>query len=45
MVEISLIEAENEAHNGLLASYSTISSGFQSFLTRHPTRAKVSTVA
>jgi len=40
--EISLIEAENEANNTLLASFSTKSSGISAIFTRHPIRAKVS---
>jgi len=40
--EISLIEAENEANNELLASFSTKSSGISAIFTRHPNRAKVS---
>ena len=40
--EILLIEAENEAINGLLASFSTKSSEIPTIFTRHPTRAKVS---
>ena len=40
--EILLIEAENEAYNWLLASFSTRSSEISTIFTRHPTRAKVS---
>jgi len=40
--EIFLIEAENEANNGLLASFSTKNSKISTIFTRHPTRAKVS---
>jgi len=40
--EISLIEAENEDNNELLASFSTKSSGISAIFTRHPNRAKVS---
>ena len=40
--EILLIEAENEANNGLLASFSTKSSEISTIFTRHSTRAKVS---
>ena len=41
--KISLIEAENEDNNELLASFSTKSSGSLVIFTRHLTRAKVST--
>jgi hypothetical protein len=40
--KISLIEAENEANNELLASFPTKSSGNLAIFTRHLTRAKVS---
>jgi hypothetical protein len=40
--EFSLIEAENEANNRLLASFLTKSSGFSTIFTRHLIRAKVS---
>jgi len=40
--EILLIEAENEAIKGLLASFSTKSSEISILFTRQPTRAKVS---
>ena len=40
--EIALIEAGNEANNGLLASFPTKSSGISAIFTRHPSRAKVS---
>ncbi len=40
--EILLIEAENEANNGLLASFPTKSSEISTIFTRHPIRAKVS---
>ncbi len=40
--EILLIEAENEANNGLLASFPTKSSEISIIFTRHSTRAKVS---
>ncbi len=40
--EILLIEAENEANNWLLASFSTKSSEISTIFTRHPTRVKVS---
>ena len=40
--EISLIKAENEDNNELLASFSTKSSGISAIFTRHPSRAKVS---
>ena len=40
--EISLIEAENEANNELLASFSTKSCGISAIFTRHPNREKVS---
>ncbi len=40
--EISLIEAENEANNALLVSFSTKSGGISVIFTRHPIRAKVS---
>jgi len=40
--EISLIEAENEANNELLASFSTKISGISAIFTRHPGREKVS---
>ncbi len=42
MGEILLIEAENEANKGLLASFSTKSSEISILFTRQPTRAKVS---
>ncbi len=41
--KISLVEAENEANNELLASFSTKSSEFLVIFTRHLVRAKVST--
>ncbi len=41
--EISLIEAENEANNELLASFSTKNRGISIIFTHHPTRAKSST--
>ncbi len=41
--EILLIEAENEANNELLASFSTKSSEILVIFTRHLIRAKVST--
>ncbi len=41
--EILLIEAENEANNWLLASFSTKSSEISTIFTRHPPRVKVST--
>ncbi|HIO96804.1 MAG TPA: hypothetical protein EYG71_02645 [Leucothrix sp.] len=40
--EISLIEAENEANNELLARFSTKSSGISAIFTRHPSRVNVS---
>jgi hypothetical protein len=40
--KISLIEAENEDNNELLASFSTKSSGNLAIFTRHLIRAKVS---
>ena len=40
--ETPLIEAGNEANNGLLASFPTKSSGVSAIFTRHPSRAKVS---
>jgi hypothetical protein len=40
--KVSLIEAENEANNELLASFSTKISGNLAIFTRHLTRAKVS---
>jgi len=40
--EILLIEAENEANNWLLASFSTKSSEISTIFTRHPTHVKVS---
>ncbi len=40
--EVSLIEAENEANNGLLANFLTKSSGISTIFTRHLIRAKVS---
>ncbi len=40
--KILLIEAENEANNGLLASFPTKSSGILVIFTRHLIRAKVS---
>jgi len=40
--EISLIEAGNEANNGLLANFPTRSSEISVIFTRHPSRAKVS---
>jgi hypothetical protein len=40
--KVSLIEAENEANNELLASFSTKSSENLAIFTRHLTRAKVS---
>ncbi len=40
--KVSLIEAENEANNELLASFSTKNSGNLAIFTRHLTRAKVS---
>ena len=40
--EISLIEAENEANNALLTSFSTKSSGISAIFTRYPSRANVS---
>jgi len=40
--KILLIEAENEANNELLASFSTKSSEFLVIFTRHLIRAKVS---
>ena len=39
---ILLIEAENEANNWLLASFSTKSSEISTLYARHPTRTKVS---
>ncbi len=42
MSNILLIEAENEANNGLLASFSTKSSEILDIFTRHLIRAKVS---
>ncbi len=38
--EISLIEAGNEANNGLLASFLTKSSGISTIFIRHLIRAK-----
>jgi len=38
--KISLIAAENEANNELLASFSTISSGILAIFTRYSSRAK-----
>ena len=43
--EISLIEAENEANNKLLASFPTKSSGISAIFTRYLSRAKVSMCA
>ena len=40
--EILLIEAENKANNGLLASFPTKSSETSTIFTRHPTRANIS---
>ena len=40
--EIPLIEAGNEANDGLLASFPTKSSGISAIFTRHPSRARVS---
>ena len=40
--EISLIEAENEANNELLARFSTKSSGIVAIFIRHPSRVNVS---
>jgi len=40
--ETPLIEAKSEANNGLLASFSTKSSGVSTIYTRHPSCAKVS---
>ncbi len=41
-VEISLIEAGNEANNGLLASFPTKSSEISTIFTRHLSYAEVS---
>ena len=40
--EISLIEAENEANNELLARFSTKSSGISAIFARHSSRVNVS---